>query len=318
MSGLVRKFVRPEGITVQEFLAGGFSEESLKDLEKAYDEAWEREKLLYADGYIKLLVSLAEYYKKKHESDSKYKLKRLLDEIFGTAESPTYKKLVADYYIKAAAVATSVSMIYFPQQNYPEEAERYLKLAVEFEERAMELGVIPRYYAIALNNLGTHYYETNRSEEALPVLKKALEYAETAKERGLVLHNLALAYADLGMKREAVDCMVKSICIHYSTQHDFGDVSFYDEDIDRITEMTGDANTDIYALKVALDLVSGNLTIEEAKKLLEQIDRDEWPLTDALLSILSGKEYMLSSEIVECARLLQDVAKITGNKSALE
>lgn len=180
----VRKPVRPEGITVQEFFAEGFSEESLEDLEKAYEEAWEREKLLYADGYIKLLVSIAEYYKKKHESDSEDKLKRLLDEIFGTPESHTYKKLAAEYYIKAASVATSVSLIYFPQQDCPEEAERYLKLAVELEEKAIELGVVPEYHAITLNNLGTHYYETYRPEEALPVLKKALEYAKSPDERG--------------------------------------------------------------------------------------------------------------------------------------
>lgn len=119
------------------------------------------------------------------------------------------------------------------------------------------------------------------------------------------------------MKREAIDCMIKSICIHYSTQHDFGDASLYDDEIGRTIEITGDVNTDIYALKVALDLVSGNLSAEEVKKLLEQIDHDEWPLTDALLSILNGKGCILSSEIAECVKLLQDVAKITGNENAL-
>ncbi|WP_175059857.1 tetratricopeptide repeat protein [Thermococcus sp. 2319x1] len=326
MSELVRKFVRPEGVTVEEVLTKMLErfvkseplESFLSELERAYDEAWQREKLLYADGYIKLLVSIAEYYKKKHESESRDELKMLLDEIFGTSESSTYKKLAAEYYINAANIATSVSLIYFPQQNCPEEAERYLKLAVELEEKAIKLGVVPEYHAITLNNLGTHYYETHRPKKALPVLKKALEYAKTPDEKGLVLHNLALTYADLGMKREAVDCMVKSICIHSSTQHDFGDASLYDDEINRIIEMTGDANTDIYALRVALDLVSGNLTAEEAKKLLEQIDRDEWPLTDALVSILNGEECILSDEVIECVKLLQDVAKVSGNENALK
>lgn len=57
------------------------------------------------------------------------------------------------------------------------------------------------------------------------MLKKALKYAETPDEKGLVLHNLALTYADLKMKREAVDCMVKAICIHYLTQHDFSAIN---------------------------------------------------------------------------------------------
>jgi len=211
MNELVSKFVKPEGITVEEILTeilvkSESFESFLDELEMAYEGAWQREKLLYADGYIKLLVSIAEYYKKKHESDSKDELKRLLDEIFGTYEDLTYKKLAAEYYIKAASVATSVSLIYFPQQNCPEEAEEYLKQAVKLEEKAIELGVVPEYHAITLNNLGTHYYETYRSEKALPVLKKALKYAKTPDEKGLVLHNLALTYADLKMKREAVDC----------------------------------------------------------------------------------------------------------------
>ncbi|AEH25188.1 tetratricopeptide repeat protein [Pyrococcus yayanosii] len=324
----VRKLVRPEGITVQEFFGDGFSEESLEDLEKAYEEAWEREKLLYVDGYIKLLVSIAEYYlekskkkdkktKRKSKENKRDELVRLLEEIFIIAEGG-YEKIAAEYYIKAASIATGVSLIYHPQQDCPEEAERYLRLAVELEEKAIGLGVVPEYHAITLNNLGTHYYETHRPEKALMVLKRALEYAKTPDEKGLVLHNLALTYAELGMKKEAVDCMVKSICIHYSTQHDFGDASFYDDDINRIIEMTGDPNTDIYALKIALDVVSGNLTTEEAKKLLGQIDRDEWPLTDTLLSILNGEECILSSEIVECVKLLQDVAKIVGNENALK
>lgn len=319
------KFVRPEGITVEEVLAEvggqlvmGGVEDLLRELEDAYEEAWQREKLLYADGYIKLLTSIAEYYKKKHEEYNKDERKRALNELMEAFGGFTPKKRAAEYYINAASVATSASMIYFPQQNYPEEAERYLKLAVELEEKAIELGVTPRYYAIALNNLGTHYYETNRSEEALPVLKKALEYAETPKERGLVLHNLALAYADLGMKKEAVNCMVRSICIHYSTQHEFGDVSLYDKEINRISEMTGDASTDIFTLEVALDLVGGNLNAEEATKLLGQIDRDEWPLTNALLSIINGEEPALSEEIAGCEKLLQDVAKAVGNKNATE
>ncbi|NJE30099.1 tetratricopeptide repeat protein [Thermococcus sp. 18S1] len=314
----VKKLVRPEGITVKEFFADGFAENSLEDLGNAYEEAWQREKLIYADGYIKLLISIAEYYEKKHRSDSSDDLKRLLDDVFGTFERSNYKKLAARYYIKAASVANSVSLIYFPQQDYPEEAERYLQLAVEFEKKAMRLGVVPEYHSIALNNLGTHYYETNRPKKALPVLKKALEYAKTPDEEGLVLHNLALTYADLGMKKEAVDCMVKSTCIHYAMQHDFGDVSLYDKNIERIIKMTGDTNTDIYALKVALDLVSGNLNAKEAKKLLEQIDHDEWPLTDALLSILNGEECVLSSEIVKCTKLLQDVAKVSWNENALK
>ncbi|NJE60384.1 tetratricopeptide repeat protein [Thermococcus sp. 21S7] len=319
------RFVRPEGITVEEFLAEagehlgiGGVEDFLRELEAAYEGTWQREKLLYADGYIKLLTSIAEYYRKKHEESNKDERKRLLNELMEAFGDFTYKKRAAEYYINAASVATSVSLIYFPQQNYPEEAERYLKLAVELEERAMELGVVPRYYAIALNNLGTHYYETNRSEEALPVLKKALEYAENPKERGLVLHNLSLTYADLGMKKEAVNCMVKSICIHYSTQHEFGDVSLYDKDINQVVEMTGDAGTDIFALEIALDLIGGNLSAERAKKLLEQIDRDEWPLTNALLSILNGREPALSNEIVGCEKLLKDVAKAVGNKNIAE
>ena len=320
------KFVRPEGVTVEEVLAemsehwviGGVFEDFLKALEDAYEEAWQREKLLYADGYIKLLTSIAEYYRKKHEEYNEDDRKKLLNELMEVFGGFTNKKRAAEYYINAASVATSVSMIYFPQQNYPEEAERYLKLAVELEEKAIELGVAPRYYAIALNNLGTHYYETYRSEEALPLLKKALKYAETPKEKGLVLHNLALTYADLGMKKEAVNCMVRSICIHYSTQHEFGDVSLYEKDINRVIEMIGDAGTDIYALKIPLDLVGGNLSAEEAKKLLEQINRDEWPLTNALLSILNGEEPALSDEIAGCEKLLQDVAKAVGNKNVVE
>jgi len=320
------KFVRPRGVTVEEVLAemgehlviGGVFEDFLKALEDAYEEAWQREKLLYADGYIKLLTSIAEYYEKKYEEYNEDEHKRLLNELMEVFDGFTYKKMAAEYYINAASVATSVSLIYFPQQNYPEEAERYLKLAVELEEKAIELDVVPRYYAIALNNLGTHYYETNRPKEALLALKKALEHAETPKEKGLVLHNLALTYADLGMKKKAVNCMVKSICIHYSTQHDFGDASLYDKDIDRVIGMTGDASTDIYALKVALDLVGGNLSAEEATKLLGQINCDEWPLTNALFSVLNGEEPILSDEIAGCEKLLQDVAKAVGNENAAE
>ncbi|QDA32396.1 tetratricopeptide repeat protein [Thermococcus indicus] len=312
----LQELVRPEGITVKEFLAKGFSEYSLKDLEKAYEEVWQREKLIYADGYIKLLISIADYQLEKHRDNSGDDgITKLLDEIFSSIKGTTPEKLAAEYYIKAARVATSVSLIYFPQQDCPEEAERYLQLAVELEKKAIELGVVPEYHSITLNNLGTHYYETNRPEKALPVLKKALEYARTPDERGLVLHNLALTYADLGMKKEAVDCMVKSICIHYSTKHDFGDVSLYDEAIERIIKMTGNTNTDIYTMKVALDLVSGNLSAEEAKKILEQIDRDKWPLTDTLLSILNREERVLSSEIAECTKLLQDVAKISDKEN---
>ncbi|WP_048160004.1 tetratricopeptide repeat protein [Thermococcus barophilus] len=319
MGELVKKFVKPEGITVEEFFAEGFSEKSLEDLEKAYEEAWEREKLLYADGYIKLLVSIAEYYEKRSKKGSKNEVEAFLDEYFGTSsKSPTYKKLVTKYYIKASNIATSVSLIYLSQQNNPEKAEKYLKLAVELGEKVMKLGVIPKDYSIILNILGTYYYETNRPEKALMVLKKALRYAMTPRETALTLYNLALTYAELGMNRKAIDFMVNAICIHYSTQHDFGDASLYDDDINRIIEMTGDANTDIYALKVALDLISGNLTAEEAKKLLEQIDRDEWPLTDALLSILNGEECMLSIDLVECITLLQDIAKIVGNENALK
>ncbi|MCO6041242.1 tetratricopeptide repeat protein [Thermococcus alcaliphilus] len=303
----ITKLVRPEGITVQEFLEKGFSESDLADLKKAYEEAWQREKLLYADGYIKLLTSIAEYYGEKQGSESEDELTRLLYEVFGEVDRDS--ELVAEHYIKAADVATSVSLIYFPQQNSPEEAERYLKLALELEEKAMELGVVPEYHSITLNNLGTHYYETNRPEEALSVLKKALEYAKTPEEKGLVLHNLALIYADLGMKKEAVSCMVKSLCIHYSTQHELGNASLYDDAISRIIDMTGDSHTDIYALKVALDLIGGNLSLEEARDILEQINREEWPLADALFSMLSGEEYQTPTEAQECEKLLQDVAE---------
>jgi len=48
--------------------------------------------------------------------------------------------------------------------------------------------------------------------------------------------------------------------------------------------------------------------------MLEQIDRNEWPLTSALLSILNGEECIVSSGIVECVKLLQDVAKVSGNE----
>jgi tetratricopeptide (TPR) repeat protein len=303
----IKKLVKPEGITVQEFLEKGFSESDLADLKKAYEEAWQQEKLLYADGYIKLLTSIAEYYGEKQGSESEDELTRLLHEIFGEADRDS--ELAAEHYIKAADVATSVSLIYFPQQNYPEEAERYLKLALELEEKAIELGVVPEYHSITLNNLGTHYYETNRPEEALPVLKRALEYAKTPEEKGLVLHNLALTYADLGMKKEAVSSMVKSICTHYSTQHELGDASLYDDAINRIIEMTGDSHTDVYALKIALDLIGGNLSVEEARGMLEGINREEWPLAGALLSMLNGKEYQTLTETQECEKLLQDVAE---------
>ncbi|AHL23431.1 tetratricopeptide repeat protein [Thermococcus nautili] len=307
--------LKPEGITVQEFLAEGFSEDSLKDLEKSYEEAWQREKLVYADGYIKLLVSIAEYYKRKRNNKHSDKLERLLEEMFGTLKRPTPQELAAEYYIKAAGVATSVSLIYFPRLDCPEEAERYLQLAVELEKKAIELGIVPEHHAITLNNLGTHYYETNRPEKALPVLKKALEYAKTPEKKGLILHNLALTYADLGMKQEAVDCMVKSICIHYSTKHDFGNVSLYDDAIERIIKMTKDPYTDIYALKVALELVSGNLNVEEAKEILKQIDEQKWPLAATLLTILNTKACCNASTPEECNRLIQDVASVVSIKT---
>ncbi|AEF96934.1 tetratricopeptide repeat protein [Methanotorris igneus] len=306
----LKQLVKPEGITVEEFFEKGFSEEDLDELINAYESAWEKEKTIYADGYLKLLISIAEYYEKEHEKFSSDEFLRKIYEIFENAKLPVYKKLAAKYYIRASDIATSVSLIYSPQQNYPEEAEKYLKMAVEFNEKAIKLGIVPKFHSITLNNLGTHYYEMNRSEEALPILKKALEYAKTPKEKGLIMHNLALTYADLGKKRDAVRCMIKSICIHYKTQHEFGHVTLYNEDIDRIIKMTGDVNTDIYALKVALDLVGGNLTVEEAKKFLDLIDRSEWPLTDALLSILSGEEYKVPEGLEECSTLLEDVVKV--------
>ncbi|MDK2870350.1 MAG: hypothetical protein PWP39_1585, partial [Pyrococcus sp.] len=106
-----------------------------------------------------------------------------------------------------------------------------------------------------------------------------------------------------------VSSIVKSICIHYSTQHELGDASLYDDAITRIIDMTGDSHTDIYALKVALDLIGGNLNVEEAREMLEQINREEWPLAGTLLSILSGEEYQGSTETQECEKLLQEVAE---------
>ncbi|HIH72899.1 MAG TPA: hypothetical protein HA300_05990, partial [Thermococcaceae archaeon] len=94
-----------------------------------------------------------------------------------------------------------------------------------------------------------------------------------------------------------------------STQHELGDASLYDDAITRIIDMTGDSHTDIYALKVALDLIGGNLSIEEARDILEGINREEWPLADALFSILSGEEYQTPTEAQECEKLLQDVAE---------
>lgn len=79
--------------------------------------------------------------------------------------------------------------------------------------------------------------------------------------------------------------MVTSICLHYSTQHEFDDISLYDDGITRIMEMTGDYYTDAYALRIALDFIEGNLKPEEAEKMVKQIDGREWPLARRLLSI---------------------------------
>lgn len=302
---VLRKFVRPEGITVQEVLREHSDPTILGRVEAAYEMAWQKEKLLYVDGYIKFLVSLAEYYLERPVRNPTSRLDGWLTKAF---RSNSQKK-AAEYYIKAARIATEVSMIYFPRLNSPEEAERYLKLALDLEEKAIELGFIPKYHSITLNNLGTHYYETNRPEEALRVLTRALKYANTPDEKGLVLHNLALTYADLGMKKEAVESMVKSICIHYATQHDFGDVSLYDEEINRIIEMTGDRDTDIYALKIALDFIGGNLSATEAIAYLKRIDTSEWPFSKALLHALTGREVFLPGSVSECKKLLDDVAK---------
>ncbi|ASJ07388.1 hypothetical protein A3L08_08690 [Thermococcus pacificus] len=301
----LKKFVKPEGITAQEVLREYSDPDILRDIEKAYEIAWQKEKLLYGEGYIKFLVSMAEYYLEEHSMRLRSELARLLDEIFG---SNTRKK-AAEYYIKAARIATEISLIYFPKLNYPEEAEKYLKLAVDLEEKAIELGFTPEYHSITLNNLGTHYYETNRPREALRVLKKALKYASTPDEKGLILHNLALTYADLGMKTEAVESMVKSICIHYAAQHDFGDVSLYDDGINRIIEMTGDPNTDIQALRIALDFIGGNLNATEAVEYLQRINTSKWPLSKALLRALTDGDVSLPDSVSECKKLLENVTK---------
>ena len=111
------------------------------------------------------------------------------------------------------------------------------------------------------------------------------------------------------MKREAVKSMVKSICIHYATQHDFGDVSLYDEEINRIIEMTEDLDTDIYALKIALDFIGGNLNATEAIAYLKRIDTSKWPLSKALLHALTDGEVFLPDSVSECKKLLEDIVE---------
>jgi len=304
---LLEKFIKPEGITVREVLSSRPDPDALVDVEKAYERAWQREKLLYGDGYIKFLVSVAEYYIEKESEKASSDFQEFLNEIFG----PNNLKKAAIYYVKAASIATSMSLLYFPRLNNPEEAERYLKLAVDLEEKAIKLGFTPEYHSITLSNLGTHYYETHRSREALKILKKALKYANTPDEKGLILHNLSLTYADLGMEKEAVESMVKSICIHYAVQHDFGDITLYDEDINRIIEMTGGLDTDVYALKIALDFIGGNLTKEEACWYLKGVSSEEWPLSRALQELLCKGIHLQEVSLTygDCKPLLESVEK---------
>jgi len=311
----IRNFVTPEGVEIREFLGAGFPESCINDLEKAYEKAWQLEKLVYADGYLRLLTSIAEYYAKKAEFYESVQGEEWLSVLEKILRFPNpYRKLAAEYYIKAADVATSVSLIHFPYQERPGEAERYLKLAVELEERVMDLGMTPEYYSIVLNNLGTHYYETYRPEKALKFLKKALKYAKDPGEISLINHNLALTYADLGMKKKAVEHMVKSICIHYSTNHELGSLSSYDDDIRRISEMINDTNTDMYALKIALDMVGGNITPDMGVEFLRQIDRNRWPLTHALLSALENGKIDING-YPECTKLIQDIIDLTKAQS---
>ncbi|NJE79703.1 hypothetical protein E3E34_11470, partial [Thermococcus sp. GR4] len=124
------------------------------------------------------------------------------------------KQRAVKYYSEASRISTSVSMMYFPEQNCPDEAEKYLKKAIGLAEKIEALNGPTENHWVYFNNLGTHYYETYRPKEALSVLLNGLQYAKNDNARTVLFHNISLCYADLGDIKAAVEYLIRSICLH--------------------------------------------------------------------------------------------------------
>lgn len=318
--------VRPEGVTVQEIMLEGRKPALSKlivELEDRYSEAWEKEPLVYADGYIKFLISLGDYYLQRYKEatgddspEEAAKPQRYLDSfdawLVALKEGSLFANKAINYYQQAAQVATQVAFIYFPQGDNPEEAEKYLKMAADLAEKMISLGESGENLWTYFSNLGTHYYETYRSGDALPVLEKALRYATSPDARIVVFHNLSLCHADLGNVSKAVEYLARSICLHYAINNEYSDVKYYNADIERVSSMVGDDFTDLLALRIALDFVGGGLTKDEACRYLKEIPKEKWPLSRTLQQLICGgvplQEVPYRCE--ECKALLEDVERV--------
>jgi len=316
----IKNLATPEGITVKELkervnLLSLL--QAIKLVRGRYQELWKKEPLVYADAYISFLESVGDWYAERYRKQlagetEDVKGKDMLEAWLIALEGDDYYiKKATGYYDDAAGIATSVAIIYFPEQNYPEEATRYFERAIELADKIESLAGPSEDHWIYFNNLGTHYYEMEKSEKAIPVLYRALKYAKNSEVRSPIYHNLALCYADIGNKELAIGYMVRSICLHHETQTRYSDVSLYDKDIERIVDMTDEPLSDAAAIKIALDLLGGNLTRSEACRQLSAIDREKWPLSRALWEVLcSGvaPEKALRGVPEECKSLILEVS----------
>lgn len=307
----IEALIRPEGVTVEELMSltdrSNPLDRLISTVERRYSEAWEKEPLVYADGYIRFLRSAGDYYANVSQTPNPF-AEWLREEVGIKYPSPAEDAL--RYYRAAAHVATRVSFIYFPRGKDPDNAEKYLKIAVELAEKMISLGDSDDALWVYFNNLGIHYYETYQSEKALPPLEKALQYAQSADGRVAIFHNLALVNADLGNVDRAVEYMVRSICLHYDTLNEYGDISHYNKDIERLTSMIDDGFTDLLALWLSPDLIGGNFRRGEACEYLKEIP-PKWPLARAVRGLLCQGDSMESGQYPygECEKLLKDLEK---------